>query len=335
MGIGTTEKTAIAVTKLIGGDSCGYRIAKIVLDGVKQPASPQMEAGIAVHETLENYVNGTQDLPDEMKSQIPDPDDFIEAEDYKKKKLGDVWISYKMDGKLEEKIIDWKTGQIYDESKLQGQLYNRLEDVETMDLVYFDVLSFDSISKSVTFKYRETLKVDGKITDEQIHSWIKKIEARELPKEKIQTCKYCHIRPECPLINGQADAEVENYSILIKQMDLLTAERANAYADRIKPMDDKLEELKESEKELRKTIEGKPPKKYPTALGSVNVIAGTRDLIKYKHEDIFPIAQNPKLWRVEPKKAEMNKSLTDEQKKRFTIPIPTIQIRVDNGAGNE
>lgn len=323
--------TVLISARTVGG--CGYRAARIFIDKVKQPASPQMELGIKVHDTIENYINGVEELPEEITKGLPDLDTIIEAEDFKLETIGGgLRISYKMDARGETIIFDWKTGKVYPESKIQGKLYNTLDKAESATLVYFDAWKNDD--GTIGFKYRETIEgIKGTIPEKELLEWADRILNRTLPEKKVALCQYCHVKDECPLWQGKQNDLTDKLSEAASSLDELLGLRDKAYKEHLEARDLAVDLKKKEVAELKETAKSQlSALKYPTPRGTVSIIEKIINTVKYDPETEFPFDKFPKLWKPrEAKKAEMNKKLTDARKEELSKPGLTREVRIDNG----
>lgn len=150
-------------------NTCPRKVKLNKLDGIREPGSPQMDRGNAIHKLAEDFIRLKQKkLPQELVlykkefaklSRLGDEVKVEEEWAFTKQwkvtqwKACDAWVRLKMDayyvtatnGKMVMTIIDYKTGKVYEDNKKQlsfyalaGFLRNPLVDKVNVELWYLD-----------------------------------------------------------------------------------------------------------------------------------------------------------------------------------------------------
>lgn len=200
-------------------EQCPSKFKKERLEGRPRETSPALERGIDIHAKLENYLNGLiTGMPPELKKleteikNIKKHDPAVEEEYVFDKNWKPIkgpnawrdknaWLRAKLDIRVDDFLVDLKTGRHYPKYIEQAELYSLLTFI-----LHPDITSID-----VEFWYTKTGDVvsytfDRSMIDESIKKWQARVdklfnEKDWLPTEN-QYCNWCNFQKECELFNG-------------------------------------------------------------------------------------------------------------------------------------
>lgn len=177
-----------------------------------EPTSYHMTKGVAAHLLAENYLLGKHELLPPVLNKFKKEfakllelgakpeESFVLKKDWSLITDGwnsdDAWLRLKLDARIDNYIVDFKTGKSYDEHINQGKLYSNVTMLLNPDMTEVDVefwyLSHGQV-KAFTF-YREDLEHD--VTD-----WERRVDIMHNDTTYTPTpheyCKYCYVKHLC------------------------------------------------------------------------------------------------------------------------------------------
>jgi len=194
-------------------EQCAFKYKCIKIDKIEEPPSYFLTKGITAHSMAEEYLKGNIDgvpavlrkfskefmnlkkhgaIPEEALT-FNDKWEFIPDGWFHE----DAWLRMKLDARIDNYVIDFKTGKHYEEHVNQARLYANAHMVRTDEKevhIEFWYLASGEVH-DYTFT-RDTLEEDVALWNEKaakIHN------DTEFKPTKNQYCKYCHVQNICPL----------------------------------------------------------------------------------------------------------------------------------------
>ncbi len=204
-------------SKLASYNQCPHAFMYKRIIKLPEPTSYALVNGINIHNMAEAYLKGDmQHLPKELLKFEQEflnlknngalaEEEIVLDSNWRLIPNGwdseDAWLRLKIDARIDDYIVDFKTGRQYDDHVTQAKLYaNALMAIDSkydsID-VEFWYLNYGSV-KSFTF-YREYLESD--IAEWQRQVDIMESDTKFLPREHTW-CKYCYVKHLCPLMKG-------------------------------------------------------------------------------------------------------------------------------------
>lgn len=208
--------TSWSLSALKQYETCAYKYKRSRLDGVKEPTSYALERGIDLHRKLEFYLNGT------IKGGVPRSLFRFETEIANLKKYGAIaeeqfvlntewkplddpkpwfskkaWFRAKTDARVNNLVIDLKTGRKYDTHYEGAELYALifLLENDAYDEVDVEFWYCDSGDMSNWTFYRKDVEETKARWQERAD---KLFNEKEWKPTINEYCKYCHLKKECP-----------------------------------------------------------------------------------------------------------------------------------------
>lgn len=200
-------------------EQCAFKYMCVKIAKIPEPQSYHLTKGIAAHSIAENYLLGKiADIPFDLTK--------FAREFRKLRELGakpeeaftlnnkwelipdgwrdkDAWLRLKLDARIDNYMVDFKTGKHYDDHKHQAKLYsNAMMMVEpSYDEVEIEFWYLHSgIVKTYEF-HRKDLTAD-------IESWEKRVDKMHndttFDPTPNEWCKYCHFINICPAKGGKS-----------------------------------------------------------------------------------------------------------------------------------
>jgi CRISPR/Cas system-associated exonuclease Cas4 (RecB family) len=195
-------------------EQCAFKYMCAKIAKIPEPQSYHLTKGLASHTIAENYLLGKiQEVPYELNK--------FAREFRKLRELGaapeeaftlnnkwelipdgwrakDAWLRLKLDARIDNYVVDFKTGRHYDDHKHQAKLYsNAMMMVEPsydeVDVEFWYLHS--GIVKTYSF-HRDSLKADIGQWEERVEKMHNDITFKPTPNEY---CKYCHFIDICPV----------------------------------------------------------------------------------------------------------------------------------------
>jgi CRISPR/Cas system-associated exonuclease Cas4 (RecB family) len=107
----------------------------------------------------------------------------------------DAWLRMKLDARIDNYIVDFKTGRHYDDHKHQARLYANTHMMHTGDMevtVEFWYLKSGEV---------KTYEFDNSTLEEDKQHWQERVDAMtndtEFKPKKNEYCKYCYVKHLC------------------------------------------------------------------------------------------------------------------------------------------
>ena len=201
-------------------EQCPLKFYKERREGIKAPPSYALEAGIDQHNKLEAFLKG------EIKGMPPVLQEFgTEIRNAKKagaiaeEKISfdksweiighdddawwheDVWGRAKNDIRIDNFLVDWKSGKHYDHYIEQAELLAILFFIEYPNYKTATVeFWYGKTGDVVTYEFKRNIL--NRVKKDFTARANKMLNAKVYEPIKNQYCKYCHVNEECPIYNG-------------------------------------------------------------------------------------------------------------------------------------
>jgi len=200
-------------------EECPRKYKMSRLEGRERTTSAALERGIMIHAKLENYLNGEiKGMPPELKKlerEIKNikrakptvEEEFVFDKNWKQVTgpsawtSKDAWVRGKSDIRVDNFIVDLKTGRHYDKYREQAELYSLFTFILNPDMQEIEVEFWYSKTgevKSYTFQ-RSMMKT-------AIEAWTYRVGllfAETIwPAKENQYCNWCAFQEGCPLFGG-------------------------------------------------------------------------------------------------------------------------------------
>lgn len=199
-------------------EQCAFKYMCEKVAKIRQPESYALTKGLAAHTVAEEYLLGK--IPE-----IPYALNKFTREFRKLKELGAIpeesftlnnnwelisdgwkaknaWLRLKLDARIENYLVDFKTGKHYDDHKYQAKLYSNAMMMVNKD--YNDVEVEFWYLNTGNVKTYEFKRVD---LEADIESWEKRVEKMHndttFDPTPNEWCKYCHVINICPVKGGK------------------------------------------------------------------------------------------------------------------------------------
>lgn len=256
------------VSQLASAHDCGNR-AWGLGQGEKIEENFGLLLGRQLDSMLEEWAAGLTELPESITRGLPPLHKILKAQHSFNKDIAGVNIRGRIDFATKPEIVDGKLGPIRDRDKIQMSIYLRALGFKKGVLAQFGYHK----KGPERFTHKENHPHDVVASDELIQSLSEKIEARKLPEKKIEVCKNCHYKNECPVTVGKNEL----------------ADRAGAIRNKIGEDMTELEKIEEQLKTL-------PEMSYPTKWGSYMVSHTGRRYVLPMALSEHPVKDNPLLY---------------------------------------
>jgi len=199
-------------SQLSGYEKCAHAHMYRKVIKLPEPPSYHMAKGTAAHLLAEDYLLGKHEiLPpvlDKFRKEFAKllelgaaPEEaFVLTKDWQLIPNGwnakDAWLRLKLDARVDNYIVDFKTGKAYDEHINQGKLYANVHMMLNPDINEIDVEFWYLNSGQVTdYKfYREDLAKDIANWEQRVHTMHNDTTYNPTPHEY---CKYCYVKHLC------------------------------------------------------------------------------------------------------------------------------------------
>ena len=194
-------------------EQCAHKYMYIKVAKIPEPQSYALTKGLAAHDIAENYLLGKiDDVPGvlnkfskefiKLRELNARPEEALTFND-KWELIPDgwnnpeAWLRMKLDARIDNYIVDFKTGRHYDEHKHQARLYANTHMMRTGDE-----------SATVEFWYLKTGEVrtyefDNSTLEEDKAHWQDRVDVMMADKtfepKKNDWCKYCYVQHLCPI----------------------------------------------------------------------------------------------------------------------------------------
>lgn len=209
----SSKRRSWSISTLNLYEQCPFKYKAIKIDKREEPPSIHLTKGIAAHTKAEKFLLGVVD-------EVPSVCKKFTTEMHILRKRGataeekfvlnsnwenlngewlhpDAWLRCKTDARVDNIIIDFKTGKHYESHEHQARLYANVYMLlePTVDEVYVEFWYFNSGDIKPYEYTRNMLELD-------INGWNTRVSAlmedQELKPRKNEYCKYCFIKNECP-----------------------------------------------------------------------------------------------------------------------------------------
>lgn len=197
-------------------EQCPYKLKKIKIDKVSCEPSYALQYGIQVHQKMEQFLKGNiTGVPKELSKfsvemnnlkknkAIPEEELVLDSHwnpitDKNKWKHKNAWWRGKTDARVDNLVVDLKTGRHYDTHEDQANLYaiaimKHFPEYSSIDVEFWHSKSGDVHSYEY---FRSDLNDMIDIWDSRVRDLFR--EKHFLPKEN-EWCKYCEFKTSCPL----------------------------------------------------------------------------------------------------------------------------------------
>jgi CRISPR/Cas system-associated exonuclease Cas4 (RecB family) len=208
----TTKKRSWSLSTWNLFNQCAFKYKCIKIDKIEEPPSYHLLKGLAAHNLAEQFLQGKIDaVPAQLmkfrnefinlrkNEAIPEealtfndkweliPDGWFSPE---------AWLRMKLDARIGNYVIDFKTGKHYEEHVDQARLYANAHMMHTGDKeVHVEFWYLTSGDVKEYLYDQSTLEAD-------VEEWNKKAERIQNETEFAPTinlyCKYCHVKKICP-----------------------------------------------------------------------------------------------------------------------------------------
>ena len=179
-----------------------------------EPPSYHLQNGTYVHSLAENFLLGkTKELPKELSKFTKEFNNLLEAKAIPEEAIvlrkdwshiggeeawmsDEAWLRLKLDARIENYLVDFKTGKVYDEHVKQGRLYANVhmlmhQDVAEVDVEFWYLNSGQVVSHVF---YRDDLEKD-------VAEWERRVEIMHNDASFIPTphqyCRNCYVKHLC------------------------------------------------------------------------------------------------------------------------------------------
>ena len=198
---------------------CPLKYRYVRIDKREEPPSYALQNGIAVHAKAEYYLRGEiESIPKELikfsnefknlKRMNALPEEAIVLDnqwqiiqDDGAWTCDDAWLRMKIDARIDNYIVDFKTGRHYDDHEDQANLYAtalllNAPEIDSVDVEFWYLNSGEVWS----YEFTQLQALESKV------KWEEKVKImhndEEFKPTKNLWCKYCHFKPECPIYGG-------------------------------------------------------------------------------------------------------------------------------------
>lgn len=199
-------------------DQCPEKYKYVKIDKKEEPKSVHLQRGLDVHSLAEEYVKakGEMNVPKELVKLSKYMKALVKHNSVSEEKIvlnnkwehipGDSWFSPEawlriiLDARVDNLLIDFKTGKQYDSHIRQARLYANCymcidETYDEIDVEYWYV---DTGKTSLYTFYRKDLEQHKKEWEDKVN--IMHNDTVYAPKQN-QYCKYCHFIDICTLFS--------------------------------------------------------------------------------------------------------------------------------------
>lgn len=197
-------------------EQCPLKYKRLKIDKLPTKPSWALENGIAIHNQMENYLNDEiQGVPKPLKKLETELKNLKEYNAYAEEQYvlnthwepvegekawfsSSAWLRAKVDARVDNLVVDLKTGRHYDKYSDQAELYGiavlkSFEEFDTVDVEFW-------YNRTGDIKSYEVFRSD---LDDMVDGWNERVaslfrEKHWLPKEN-EWCKYCEFQDSCPM----------------------------------------------------------------------------------------------------------------------------------------
>lgn len=207
-----TKQKSWSYSQLSGYEMCPHAHMYRKVVKLKEPPSWHLSNGNYVHKLAENYLLGKiKELPKELRlfkkefanlleAKAAPEEEFVLDKDWQLMKNAwkspNAWLRSKLDARIDNYIIDFKTGKVYDAHVGQGRLYANIymminPDVDEVDIEFWYLTS--GTVTNFTF-YRKDLERDVKAWNDRVAIMHNDITYNPTPH---QYCRNCYVKDMC------------------------------------------------------------------------------------------------------------------------------------------
>ena len=212
-----TKKRAWSLSILKLYEQCPGKYKAIKIDKIPEPESPYLSKGIAEHTKCEDFLTDKiQVLPPSLQNFYYEfhnlkkrgalAEEAIATDDHWDIIPGDswyhpdVWLRLKLDARVDNFLVDFKTGKRYPEHEEQAELYSIVwllnhPEIETVEVEFWYLNTGEVVT--YTFDRRELTNQTVK-WEERVKAFM---EDTAFTPTRNKYCYNCYIRQDCEVFN--------------------------------------------------------------------------------------------------------------------------------------
>jgi CRISPR/Cas system-associated exonuclease Cas4 (RecB family) len=194
-------------------EQCPHKYMYSKIAKIPEPVSYALTKGLAAHSIAENYLLGKIDeIPMVLNKFAKEFNKLRELKAIPEESLSfndkwefipdgwshpETWLRMKLDARVDNFLVDFKTGKHYDEHKHQARLYANAHMLRTSDK-----------ETTVEFWYLvsgevKTYEFDSSTLEEDKRHWQERVDTMmndtTFEPKKNDWCKYCHVKHLCKI----------------------------------------------------------------------------------------------------------------------------------------